>query len=74
MDERKGDGTVNVSAGTGCAWTARSNANWITVKSGASGNGSGAVEFSVEKNSGDARTGTLTIAGRTFTVKQDKDH
>ena len=47
--------------------------NWITVTSGASGNGNGSVEFSVKKNSGDARTGTLTIAGRTFTVRQDKD-
>ena len=73
MDNKQGNGTVNVSAGTGCAWTARSNANWITVTSGASGNGSGSVAFSVTKNSGDDRTGTLTIAGRTFTVRQDED-
>ena len=72
MDERKGDRTVNVSAGTGCVWTAGSNANWITVRSGASGSGSGAVEFRVEKNTGGDRTGTLTIAGHTFTVRQDK--
>ncbi len=73
MDEKQGNGTVNVSAGTGCAWTARSNANWITVRSGASGNGGGSVEFRVDKNSGGDRTGTLTIAGHTFTVRQGKD-
>ena len=73
MDGKQGNGTVNVTAGTGCVWTARSNANWITVRSGASGSGSGAVEFRVEKNTGGDRTGTLTIAGHTFTVRQDKE-
>jgi hypothetical protein len=73
MDEKRGDGTVNVSAGTGCAWTARSNANWITVeRRDASGSGSGSVAFSVTRNSGAVRTGTVTIAGHTFTVRQDK--
>src|SRR4051812_44110183 len=33
-------GTVNVTAQSGCPWTATSNANWITVTSGASGSGS----------------------------------
>ncbi len=74
MDEKKGNGTVNVSAGTGCAWTASSNASWIAVKSGASGNGSGSVTFEVSKNDDDDdRTGTLTIAGQTFTVRQQGD-
>jgi hypothetical protein len=72
LGDKEGKSTVSVSAGTGCAWTARSNANWITVTSGASGNGSGSVEFTVTRNSGDDRTGTLTIAGHTFTVTQDE--
>jgi hypothetical protein len=71
MDEKKRNGTVAVSAGTGCAWTAKSNANWIDVKSGASGSGGGSVTFEVKKNDDDDdRTGTLTIAGHTFTVRQ----
>jgi len=64
--------TVKVSAGSGCAWTARSNAGWITVTSGGSGSGNGTVAYSVTDNpdrQGD-RTGTLTIAGQTFTVNQ----
>ena len=47
-----------------------SNASWMTVTSGASGSGPGTVAFSVAANTGAARTGTLTIAGQTFTVTQ----
>ena len=66
-----GTGTVTVSTNAGCAWTASSNANWITVTSGASGTGSGTVGFSVAQNTGKKdRTGTVTIAGRTFTITQ----
>ena len=65
-----GTGTVTVTAGAGCNWTANSNANWITVTSGASGTGNGAVAFSVGPNAGAARTGTVSIAGQTFTVTQ----
>ena len=45
-------------------------AGWIALVSGANGNGAGAVTFSVAANTGTARTGTLTIAGQTFTVTQ----
>lgn len=65
-----GTGTVTVSTGTSCAWTAVSNTTWITVTSGASGTGNGAVAFSVAANTGGARMGTITIAGQTFTVTQ----
>jgi hypothetical protein len=66
-----GTGSVTVTAPATCAWTAVSNAPWITVTSGASGTGAGTVAFSVAANSGAARSGTLTIAGRTFTVAQE---
>jgi YD repeat-containing protein len=60
-----------VTAGAGCAWTAVSNAGWITVTSGASGTGNGTVGYSVAANGGsDQRQGTVTIAGQTFTVTQ----
>ena len=65
-----GPGTVAVSAGSGCAWTAASNASWITITSGAAGTANGSVGFSVVANTGASRTGTLTIAGRAFTVTQ----
>ena len=65
-------GPVSVTTQSGCAWTAVSNAPWITVTSGASGTGSGSVSFTVAANGGGQRTGTLTIAGATFTVTELK--
>lgn len=67
-----GSGSVAVTAPTGCAWTATSNANWIKITQGSNGSGKGTVNYSVEaiKTKTLARTGTLTIAGKTFTVTQ----
>ena len=65
-----GNGTVGVTAGGGCSWTATSNAGWLTISSGSSGSGSGSVGFSAAANAGPVRSGTLTIGGRTFTVSQ----
>jgi len=67
-----GSGSVRVSTGSSCAWTAISNSAWLTITSGVSGTGSGRVSYSAARNSGAARSGTLTIAGKTFTVKQPK--
>jgi len=63
-------GTVTVTAGGGCTWTATGNVPWLAVTSGASGTGNGPVGFSVAANTGAARSGTMTIAGQTFTVNQ----
>ncbi len=66
-----GAGTVSVAAGAGCDWTAGSNASWIDVTSGTPGSGNGTVGYSVDLNSSStARTGTMTIAGLSFTVTQ----
>jgi len=64
-------GSVAVTATSGCSWTAASSAGWISITSGASGTGNGTVGYSVAANTGaSSRTGTLTIAGQTFTVTQ----
>jgi len=66
-----GSGSVNVTAGTGCSWTATSNAGWINITAGSSGTGNGTVNYSVSANSGtNSQSGTLTIAGQTFTITQ----
>ena len=65
--------SISVSAPNGCAWTAQSNASWITITSGANGSGNGTATFSVASNGGLARTGTLTVASRTITVTQVRD-
>jgi hypothetical protein len=61
---------LNVTTGPGCAWTS-SAGGFITITSGASGTGSGAVTFRVAANtSGAVQIGTLTVAGQTVTVTQ----
>ena len=67
-----GSGAVAVTTGTGCGWTAASNnVNWLTITGAAAGTGNGSVGFAVAANAGPPRTGTLTVAGETFTVTQD---
>ena len=61
-------GTVTVSS-IACNWTAASNASWIDIQA-TSGTGEMAISYTVEPNTGPARTGTVTIAGKTFTVTQ----
>lgn len=66
-----GTGRVGVTAAVACDWTAKSNVNWVTITSGASGNASQTVSFTVAANPSTAlRTGTLTVAGQTYTVTQ----
>jgi hypothetical protein len=62
--------TITVTTQAGCAWTAASTVSWITINSGSSGSGNGSVGFSVTANTSAARTGTITVAGQTFTVNQ----
>jgi hypothetical protein len=71
FDAAGGAGNAVVTAGTGCGWTAVPNQSWITVTAGSPGSGNGTVDYSVDANgSSSARTGTMTIAGQTFTVTQ----
>ena len=65
-----GDTRVVVNAPAGCSWTAVSNAGFLSVTSGASGAGNGAVTVHIAANTGGARSGTVTIAGQTFSVTQ----
>ena len=56
------------------AWTAKSDASWLTITKGASGTGNGTVYYNVAANKGGTRTGHITVTGggvtATFTVKQ----
>jgi|GEM_PF-2651953 len=65
-----GETGFNITTGTGCNWAAASNANWITV-SNTTGSGAGRINYSVQPNTGQARTGTITAGNQTFTVNQD---
>jgi hypothetical protein len=61
---------VTVTTDGSCGWSAASNAPWIQIVNGAAGTGPGEVVFRFDRNDGDPRVGTLTIAGRTVTVSQ----
>lgn len=63
-----GNGTINVTTSAGCSRTGTSNVSWISVAP--SGTGSGSVIYSVTSNSGQARTGIITIGEQNFTVNQ----
>jgi uncharacterized repeat protein (TIGR03803 family) len=59
------------SSGTGCVWTATSDADWISVTSGSSGMGDGVVGYSVTTDSkSETRVGTIVVGGKTFTIVQ----
>ena len=70
-DYEGGSGTVEVTVDAGVSWTAKSNAGWLSVKP-ASGTSVGQVTYTVASytNATTPRTGTITIAGKTFTVTQ----
>ena len=66
-----GTASVTVTTTPGCNWTAASNNSFIAITSGASGSGSGTVNYSVAANTSTlSRNGSLTIAGLTHSVSQ----
>jgi hypothetical protein len=62
--------TLNASD-TSCAWTASSNASWVTLSS-SSGSGSAGITYNVAANSSQStRTATLAIGGRSYSISQE---
>jgi hypothetical protein len=66
-----GSGNFAITTNICCSWTAVSNASWITVTNG-DFLGNGTVFYTVEPctNNG-TRSGTITVAGLTFTITQN---
>ncbi|MBA2494337.1 MAG: Ig-like domain-containing protein [Acidobacteria bacterium] len=65
-----GTGSVNITAPSGCSWTASANQTFVTITSGSSGSSNGTINYSVAANTGSARSATITIAGQIFTIQQ----
>jgi hypothetical protein len=62
---------IDVTGPAGCAWTATSPTSWLQISSGGSGTGNASVGITASRNiSRFARSGTLSIAGRTIPVQQ----
>jgi len=62
--------TLTVSINAGCAWTAAVTGDFLSITAGASGTGSGEVHVKVAANSGEERSGTVTIGSVVATAKQ----
>jgi hypothetical protein len=64
-----GSGSFDVTAPTGCSWSAVSGDSW--VHPGGGGNGDGTVGYGVEaNNTGLGRVGHILVGDQTFTVYQ----
>jgi hypothetical protein len=61
---------VDVSGAAGCAWSADSRSDWVTITSGAAGNGSGRVTLAIAANAGPGRSGSISVAGHSIAVTQ----
>ena len=64
-----GHTTVGVQAGAGCTWSVDSSVPWVHLATG-SGTGAGSADLTIDPNLGPARTATVTIANRSFTISQ----
>lgn len=62
-------GGVTVATGAGCSWTASTGDAWITL-SQTSGTGPGELRYTTATNASPSRSGTITVAGHTFTLNQ----
>jgi hypothetical protein len=61
--------TVVVTSGSGCNWTATKNGTWITITQG-NGSGTGTIIYNIDENTGPARSGSITVAGKTLHIYQ----
>jgi hypothetical protein len=66
-----GSGSISVAAPQGCAWTATTTDSWISINSGAAGEGPGTVTYTVASNSStDTRAGAITVGTQRYQVTQ----
>ncbi|HEV3199692.1 MAG TPA: BACON domain-containing carbohydrate-binding protein, partial [Bryobacteraceae bacterium] len=69
-----GGGSISVGAlSSTCGWTAAAdpNSSWLAINGSGTGTGPGTVSYTAAPNmSGTGRTGTILVAGQTFTVIQ----
>lgn len=66
-----GSGSITVTTGAGCAWTASPGASWIVITGGSSGQGNGTVSYSLSANGGiSSRNGIISIGSQTFTITE----
>jgi hypothetical protein len=62
--------SFTVTTLNGCPWSSVSDSPWIALSAGSSGTASATVGLTIGANGGGARDGTVSVAGRTFAVRQ----
>jgi C1A family cysteine protease len=79
--DKGGKGSITVTTGAGCAWTASESSEWVTFTSGASKTGSGTVSYSIAPNTtasmrttsiGISTTGASSAAGSVSIIEKGK--
>ncbi len=74
FESNGGTGSVDLTTENNCPWSIRlvgAAAPWLTINSGASGNASGKVEFTVAENTtNQQRTARLLIGELSYTIEQ----
>jgi len=79
--DKGGKGSVTVTTGAGCAWTASPSAAWVRLTSGTAKTGSGTISYSVDANTstsmrttsiGITATGTSSAAGSVSVIEKGK--
>ena len=74
FNQNNATGSFDVTAPAHCQWSATSNSAWLGITSGSPGTGNGKVAYSVDRNRDlNARSGTITVGERAFTVNQSGD-
>jgi len=67
-----GSGTLAVATARECTWTASADATWITITSGAEGQGDGSVAFRIAANENPAiRRGAIVIGDQRADIGQE---
>ncbi len=71
IDKTAATGEVTLTTNGTCNWTAESKASWISITSEKSGAEGSTIRYAVQANPNPlSRTGTLTIADKTFPLQQ----
>ncbi|MBM3785030.1 MAG: hypothetical protein FJW30_11760 [Acidobacteria bacterium] len=61
----------SITVNSTCQWTAQSTAGFITIVTGASGNGNGRIDYSIGANpSAQSRSGSIRIGNLVFAITQ----
>jgi uncharacterized protein (TIGR03437 family) len=63
-------GFLNVATGDSCVWSSFSDVGWIHINTTATGKGNGGLGYTIDANTGAARSGNIHVGAQVFAVAQ----